>query len=105
MAPLPSSSTNVAPRSFERPEETSTPLGSVIPSPTGGDNTSAESSGLLSSLGVEQATAFLSSTNAALMKMGQNILAGPPAAWNGLVIPVHPDSYLSRVEQTLKSCC
>lgn len=42
-----------------------------------------ESSSVLSNLGIEQASLLLSSTSKLMMGMGQQILNGPPAAWNG----------------------
>lgn len=42
-----------------------------------------ESSSVLSNLGIEQASLLLSSTSKVMMGMGQQILNGPPAAWNG----------------------
>ena len=55
----------------------------VVTSPRATDDTVAESSSLLSNLGVEQAQAILSSTTKSMMAMGQQILSGPPAAWHG----------------------
>ena len=43
----------------------------------------AESSSILSNLGVEQAQAIFASTSKSMMAMGQQILSGPPAAWHG----------------------
>lgn len=65
----------------------------VATSPRVTDDAVAESSSILSNLGVEQAQAIFESTSKSMMAMGQQILSGPPAAWHGLV---------TRVQTTLR---
>ena len=55
----------------------------VATSPRVTDDAVAESSSILSNLGVEQAQAIFESTSKSMMAMGQQILSGPPAAWHG----------------------
>lgn len=65
----------------------------AVTTPRVSEDEIAESSSLLSNLGVEQAQTFFAATSKTMMAVGQQILSGPPAAWHGLV---------TRVQTTLK---
>lgn len=55
----------------------------AVTTPRVSEDEIAESSSLLSNLGVEQAQTFFAATSKTMMAVGQQILSGPPAAWHG----------------------
>ncbi|KAH9562706.1 hypothetical protein CY35_05G086000 [Sphagnum magellanicum] len=72
--------------------ETSTSSSAVVPLSEASSSGAAESSSLLSNLGIEWPAAIFATTGSTVMAMGQHVLS-TPAVWN---------SFVSRVQTTLR---